>query len=122
MKKRKNMANESSARNIIGQGTRIIGEVELNGDFRIDGHITGTVKSTGKIVVGASGEVIGDIFCQNADISGHINGKVTVNELISLKSSANFEGELLTSRIAIEVGAKFNGKCEMIDAATKSDE
>lgn len=116
------MANESSARNIIGQGTQIKGEIVLNGDFRIDGHIIGSIQSTGKIVVGSTGVVEGDLICQNADVSGKIAGKLIVNELVSLKATSKFEGELKTARISIEVGASFNGKCEMLDPPVKTDD
>ena len=117
MKKLKKMANESFARNIIGQGTCIKGEIDLNGDFRIDGCIVGSIKSAGRVVIGDSGDVDGDMVCQNADISGHFKGKLSVNELVSFKANSSFEGELVTSRISIEVGATFNGKCEMKEAA-----
>lgn len=116
------MANESSARNIIGQGTRIKGEIELNGDFRIDGQIIGFIKSSGKVVVGATGLVEGDLVCQNADISGSVKGKLIAEELVALKASGKFDGELVTSRISIEVGASFNGKCEMIDTPDKGND
>ncbi|MCK9292138.1 MAG: polymer-forming cytoskeletal protein [Bacteroidales bacterium] len=122
MKKYKSMANESSARNIVGQGTIIKGDIELNGDFRIDGQITGSIKSGGKIVVGTTGEVLGDIHCQTADISGHIKGVLKANELVSLKADSLFEGELYTARISIEVGAKFNGKCQMTEDTNQGHE
>lgn len=58
---------ESPARNIIGNGTLIKGEVESNGDIRIDGKVVGSVKSTGKVVIGQNGIVEGEINCKTAD-------------------------------------------------------
>lgn len=107
------MNNESPARNIIGNGTIIKGEIESNGDIRIDGKVVGTLKSTGKIVLGQNGVIEGDIFCKQADLSGHVKGKLIVDELTSMKSTSNIEGELTTKQLYIEIGAKFNGKCEM---------
>ncbi len=116
------MGNESTARNIIGQGTMINGDIELNGDFRIDGNLVGSIVSSGRIVIGPSGVVEGNVTCQNADISGKIKGKLITQDLSSFKATANFDGELSTVRIAIEVGARFNGKCEMKEAVSKADE
>ena len=114
MIKNNNMSNnESPARNIIGNGTVIKGEVESNGDIRIDGKVEGILKSNGKIVLGQNGTIEGEIFCKQADLSGKVHGKLFVEELTSMKSTSRVEGELNTKRLYIEIGAIFTGKCEM---------
>jgi len=114
MLKNNNMSNnESPARNIIGNGTIIKGEIESNGDIRIDGRVEGTLKSNGKIVLGQNGSIEGDIFCKQADLSGKVHGKLFVEELTSMKSTSRVEGELNTKQLYIEIGAIFTGKCEM---------
>lgn len=113
MIKNNTMNNESPARNIIGNGTVIKGEIESNGDIRIDGKVLGTLRSTGKIVLGQNGIIEGDIFCKQADFSGHVKGKIIVDELTSMKSTSYVEGELTTKQLYIEIGAKFIGKCDM---------
>lgn len=99
--------------NIIGAGTMIEGEIKSNGDIRIDGTIRGSVTSKAKVVVGATGVVEGDIFCQNADISGSVKGKSTVSEMLFLKSQARINGDILTGKLVVEVGASFTGNCSM---------
>ncbi len=107
-------AIDSATRNLIGNGTVIKGDIESAGDIRIDGTVTGTVRSNGKIVIGQSGLVEGEMECQQADISGSINAKLKVEGLTSMKATAVFQGELVTAKLAIEVGAQFSGKCEML--------
>ena len=104
--------HESPARNIIGNGTIIKGEIESNGDIRIDGKVCGILRSNGRIVLGQNGEVEGELYCKQADLSGHVNGKIFVDELTSLKSTSRVEGELTTRQLFIEIGAMFSGKCE----------
>jgi cytoskeletal protein CcmA (bactofilin family) len=104
---------ESVARNLIGNGTIIKGDIESSGDIRIDGVLTGSIRSNGKIVVGQSGVIEGEMNCQQADISGRVNAKLYCEELTALKASAVFSGELVTARLSIEVGAVFSGKCDM---------
>ena len=71
LKNNSNMSvNESPARNIIGNGTLIKGEIESNGDIRIDGKVVGSLRSTGKVVVGQNGSIEGEIHCKQADVSG----------------------------------------------------
>jgi cytoskeletal protein CcmA (bactofilin family) len=99
--------------NIIGAGTMVEGVINCDGDIRIEGHVKGTVKSKAKIVIGNSGSVEGDLFCENADISGKIFGSVEVTEMVFLKSTAYLEGDITTTKFVVEAGAKFNGNCRM---------
>ena len=99
--------------NLIGNGTTIKGEIIATGDIRIDGTIIGTMRSTGKIVIGQQGIVEGEMICNSADISGRVKGIVRVDELTSLKSTSRLEVELYTKQLFIEVGAIFTGKCDM---------
>ena len=99
--------------NLIGNGTTIKGEIIATGDIRIDGTIIGTMKSTGKVVIGQQGAVDGEIICNSADISGRVKGIIRVEELTSLKSTSRLEVELYTKQLLIEVGAIFTGKCDM---------
>jgi len=99
--------------NLIGSGTIIEGDISTTGDIRIDGSLKGGIKVKGKLVLGISGTIEGDIDCQNGDISGSIKGKVVVSELLSLKESAKVNGDIFTNKIAIEPGAIFTGACNM---------
>jgi cytoskeletal protein CcmA (bactofilin family) len=115
-KMRKNnigMHGEAAARNIIAFGTQIKGDIKSDGDFRIEGTLTGTVNAKGKIVIGETGIIDGELFCQNADLCGKVKGKLVVEELTILKASSNFEGEITTNKISIEPGAVFTGTCTM---------
>ena len=102
-----------SRNNLIGNGTVIKGEINATGDIRIDGTIIGTLKSSGKVVIGQQGMVEGEIICNSADISGRVKGIVRVEELTSLKSTSRLEVELYTKQLVIEIGAIFTGKCDM---------
>ncbi|MBK7212291.1 MAG: polymer-forming cytoskeletal protein [Bacteroidales bacterium] len=104
---------ETPSVNLIGSGTDITGDIQSNGDFRIDGTLKGTIRSSGKVVVGSTGRVEGEIICQNADISGEVKAHLTVYELLSLKASAVVSGDILTNKLAIEPGAIFTGACTM---------
>ena len=86
-KNMKNSTNNTSVVNMVGGGTVINGDIQAKGDVRIDGILKGSVKTEGKLVVGSSGVVEGDVTCSNADISGEIKAKITVSQLLSLKST-----------------------------------
>lgn len=109
----KNHETEAPAINIIRKGTDIVGDVTCTGDIRIDGNLKGTLTSEGKVVVGPSGVVDGEVTCKNADVSGNINAKVVVKELLQLKATANIIGDINTNKLSIEPGANFTGTCNM---------
>ncbi|MBI3519694.1 MAG: polymer-forming cytoskeletal protein [Bacteroidetes bacterium] len=109
----KSSAVDSSSINLIGNGTSITGDINSNGDVRIDGTLKGNISISGKLVVGPSGNIEGNVICQNADVSGEIHGKVSVSELLSLKASAKLLGDIVTGKISIEPNATFTGTCNM---------
>lgn len=99
--------------NIIRGGTEINGDINCQGDIRIDGKLVGNLNSDGKVVVGENGVVEGNIRCANATISGGVKVNIIVNELLTLKSTANLVGEINTNKLQIEPGANFSGSCKM---------
>ncbi|MDP1801816.1 MAG: polymer-forming cytoskeletal protein [Bacteroidota bacterium] len=109
----KNQNLDASSVNLIGNGTKIIGDIQSAGDVRIDGLLTGNIVTTGKFVLGPNGVVDGNVTSGNADISGEIKGKVNISEMLSLKASAKVSGDIITGKLAIEPGAIFTGTCNM---------
>lgn len=103
----------SNAINLIGVGTTIKGEIICDSDIRIDGNLNGNLNTKGKVIVGSGGNVHGEINCKNSDISGKVDGKIIVSELLSLKATAKISGDIITNKLAIEPNATFTGTCNM---------
>ncbi len=108
--------------NIITSGTVIKGDITATGDFRLDGTLEGNIQLNGKLVVGDSGIVNGNILCMNANIIGTVNGNLSVKELLSLHSTARVKGDILINKLSIEPGAVFTGKCNMLDEVRKQQQ
>ncbi|MBT3175063.1 MAG: polymer-forming cytoskeletal protein [Lentimicrobiaceae bacterium] len=119
MKKVRNGNGDNQELNIIANGTSITGDITSGGDFRIEGSVKGKIETKGRIVVGESGVVVGELACTNADIMGNVKGVLKVTNLTILKSTAVFEGDVDTKKISIETGAKFIGNCTMISQQSK---
>lgn len=115
-----NETEVATAINLIGAGTEITGDVNSNGDIRIDGTLTGNLKTAGKVVIGETGKVNGEIDCKNSEVLGEIHGKIKVGELLSLKATSKIFGDIITKKLAIEPGSKFTGNCKMGDESTKN--
>ena len=107
------MEENKSNQNLIAQGTKITGDFISEGDFRIDGTIEGNVKTTGKIVVGKSGFIKGTLQGTDAYFEGKFSGKLSLSGILTLKSTAHIEGEVIVGKLAVEPGASFNVTCAM---------
>lgn len=112
----KNGETESVAINLISQGTEIKGDIISTGDIRIDGSLTGTLDTKGKVVIGPSGKIIGNVICKSSEISGQLEGKITISQILNLKSSSRILGDIITVKLSIEPGAIFTGNCKMTNA------
>ena len=112
-KNSKSNLNSFSQQNTIAQGTTFNGDLISEGDFRIDGAISGSLTTSGKVVIGKTGTVDGLLVCKNADVEGKFKGTLTVSDTLSLRASAEVEGEVQIGKLAVEPGATFNANCLM---------
>ena len=103
----------NNQQNMISQGTKIVGNISSNSDFRVEGNIEGELKTSGKVVVGKSGVINGSLIGENADFEGSFSGKLKLGGMLTLRSSAYIEGEVEISKLSVEPGATFNATCSM---------
>ncbi|MCD4794594.1 MAG: polymer-forming cytoskeletal protein [Bacteroidales bacterium] len=113
MKKQNNIISEPGMTNQLKKGTIINGDLASESDARIDGIVNGNIDVKGKIIIGATGKITGDIKCSFCDIEGTVKGKLTIKNSLTLKSTANYSGEITTNKLIIEPSAVFNGSCKM---------
>ena len=101
----------------ISAGTVIKGEINSPSDIRVDGTFEGRIISKGRVVVGESATIKGDVVCENIDLWGNLDGNVFVKDTLSLKEGCEINGNLHIKRLSVELGATFNGNCHMITEA-----
>ncbi|MBO7506148.1 MAG: polymer-forming cytoskeletal protein [Paludibacteraceae bacterium] len=109
----KEVMTTGSEHNTLAFGTKVVGDIHAENDFRLDGSVEGTIVCKGKIIVGPKGVMSGTMTCANADVLGVVKGKVIVSDTLSLKSTAKVEGEITTKTLSIEPNAIFTGTCDM---------
>ena len=113
-----------NAISIIGPGMRIEGDVVTDGTVRIEGSVSGTIRAGKAVVLGQSGEIVGDIFTQDAVIGGRVTGTLVADSRLELQSSCFVEGEIRAraSHLQLEEGANFNGQIRMIDEGERQEQ
>jgi cytoskeletal protein CcmA (bactofilin family) len=105
--------NGSNGATLISAGTTVKGDITSNSDLRIDGTIIGNVSSASKIVIGASGNVEGDISGNQADIVGKVSGNIKTKDLLQLRGDCVVNGNVYAGKLQVEPTATFNGQCHM---------
>jgi len=110
------VTNTGAMYNALTNGSKIVGKIVADSDFRIDGDVEGTITCNGKVVIGQKGYLKGSISCVNAEIIGTVEGDIVVTETLSLRSTAVIRGEVRTKTLVVEPNAVFDGTCSMKDS------
>lgn len=110
---KKEQAELSGSSTQIMKGTTVEGNIETFGNVRIEGKIIGNIKSKSKIALGDSSFVEGNITSQNAEIAGEVKGTVEITDILTLKSTAQIKGDIITGKLIVEAGAVWNGTIKM---------
>ncbi|QGM21287.1 polymer-forming cytoskeletal protein [Spiribacter sp. 2438] len=101
------MENSKNNDLIVGDGVKIVGEVDAPGKLELHGRIEGSIRGD-DIKVGSTGVVEGSLHGNNVDLQGSVSEQVTAQTLI-LRSTAVVSGSVQYQSVEIESGAEING-------------
>ena len=104
--------------NYIIAGTRITGDILSENNILIEGEIMGNIACKGKVTIGNTGMVKGNITCYTSEIFGTIEGEIKVEEVLNLRDSSKIYGNIYTTKLKIDEGAFFEGSCKMSSSST----
>ena len=94
---------------IIGRGTRISGEITNCSKLEIHGTVEGRIGAVA-LIVREGGSVKGEIYANDAEINGNIEGHVEVKGLLDIRSTGRVEGELAYGKLAVAMGGHIGGQ------------
>ena len=99
----------------IGKSVRIKGDLSGSEDIYIDGQVEGSIQLSGNsLTVGPNGRVRANVTAKNVTVGGALDGNIQTSERTELRKTAVVNGDVQTRRIAIEEGAYFKGKLEIL--------
>ncbi|WP_339924768.1 polymer-forming cytoskeletal protein [uncultured Cyclobacterium sp.] len=101
------------------RGFRVIGNVFTENDLRVEGIIQGNIKTIKKIIIGESGQVIGDIEGAEVVILGEVIGKVIGSKTIIVGSKGLLHGAAITDDLQVECGAEIDASIQKYNALIK---
>src|SRR5437763_2760854 len=99
----------------IGKTVVIKGEISGNEDMYVDGQIEGSIQLLGNsLTIGPNGRIHASVAAKNVTVGGSLEGNIKASERTEMRKSAVVNGDVQTRRIAIEEGAFFKGKLEIL--------
>ena len=110
--------SKGSAKVIIGNGVKMIGEITDADNVQIDGYADVTM-NVDNLVVGSTGEVKGKITSNNIDVSGKLDGKITAIGTLTVQELGTVSGSVEYKNMQIKLGGKISGKMKVSDKISK---
>jgi len=101
------------AETVVGPSVKIQGDLNSDGNIRIEGQVTGKVKTSQSVFVNPGAKIAADLLAGNAVIGGEIQGNLKVSGQLILQSTAKLTGDISCQVLRVEDGAQFTGKCSM---------
>lgn len=95
----------ASSISVFAAGLKLKGDVDAPNDVRIDGIMEGNISCGRKVMIGASGQLKGNIKAQEVHVMGEMKGDLYAKGLAKVGATGKFNGSIISSQVAIEQGA-----------------
>jgi cytoskeletal protein CcmA (bactofilin family) len=98
----------------IGRSLVIKGEVSGSESLFIDGRVEGSLNfPDNRVTVGRNGNVAANITAKEVVIMGKVQGNVSCEDRLDIRSEGLLSGDVITHRISVEEGAILKGGVEV---------
>lgn len=96
----------------LARGFEFKGTLTFEGAVRIDGTVTGEIRSNGTIILGEHAAVEGDVSAGTIVSGGKITGNVMATEKVHFLPTAVLRGDVMAPLVQMDEGVSFHGTCE----------
>jgi cytoskeletal protein CcmA (bactofilin family) len=107
---------------VIGEGTRLVGDLHFSGGLHLDGSVFGNVGAESgaqtTLTISELGRIEGDVRVANLILNGTIVGDVYASERVELASKARVTGTVHYRLLEMAMGAEVNGQLVHSDEVT----
>ena len=97
----------------LGEDAAFQGTLNFEGVVRIDGKFECKVLTNDTLIVGETGQLIAEINAGTVINKGRIEGTIQASKRIEIHSKSRLTGNIRTPSFFVEVGAVFDGNCDM---------
>src|SRR5438876_896735 len=104
---------DAQAETVVGPSVKIQGDLNSEGNIRIEGQVSGKVKTSQSVFASQGSKIAADVLAGNAIIGGEVQGNLKISGNLVLMPTAKVMGDIACSILRVEDGAQFTGKCSM---------
>jgi cytoskeletal protein CcmA (bactofilin family) len=97
----------------LDKGVTVEGRIELEGTFRIDCQMKGTIVSNSTVVLGENARVEGEIDGNHVVVGGRFEGVLSAKGRVEILAKGVVRGEVHAPCMVIEAGGILDGRCHM---------
>jgi len=123
--KKNNVGSAAQIDSLIGQGTKVEGNILFSGGLRIDGEVSGKVIAKtpqATLMLSEQGVINGHVEVSHLIVNGTINGPVRAAEFLELHTKARITGDVEYGMIEIQQGALIEGQLLLKREKAKNEE
>ena len=102
---------------VVGASVKIEGDLVSEGDIRVEGLVSGKIKTTKNLYVGPMAKIEADVEAGNAVVAGSVKGDIKTKESLLIQETGKISGSITCARLSIAEGANFSGTCAMPETA-----
>ena len=111
----------SAPASLVSRGVSIEGDVRGSENAQIEGHVKGTIRLDGDIVISSSAVVEADVEGNNIIIKGTVIGNVIAHEHLEIQTTGRMNGDVLARSIDFKDGSSFEGRSRMMKEEPKKE-
>jgi len=105
--------NATEKVSVLGPTLVFKGELSADEDILLRGRVEGSITHTASVRIGKEGSVLGDVTAKFITVEGRIEGDLHGNGTVTVKESADIDGNIYSPTVSLLEGANFNGTIEM---------
>ena len=95
---------------ILGPDAKFKGDLSFDKGMRLQGQFEGKINSPGgRLHIAKEAKMTGEVEAGSVIVEGEVDGNLSANDRIELKSSARHKGDLTAAKLVVEEGAAFVG-------------
>ncbi len=112
-------ANESKLDTVLAGDIDFTGELSFKKELMIKGHYKGSINAEGDLYIGEEAEVEADIVANAVYVWGYVKGNIKASTRVELQGKAVVIGDIVTPKIVVGMGCRFDGKSRMKNSGGK---
>ncbi len=104
---------------VLADDISFSGTIRFAKPFMIKGSVSGTIDATSDLVIDEGAHVAANISAKRVLVRGRVIGNIDSKGLVFVAATGAVEGDIVSTKVVLEPGSLFTGRCTMIKDTDK---